>query len=161
MASPIPRPVTLKLLEGRGRGRDGIARDSGGRKIPNTPIFRRTPPVKPTDLSADAAEIWDVFVSELSRVEVLRPLDGPALRVACETYGRWRQAQRLRVEKGILSRNSQGVVRAPWLSVEAEAGREFRAWCAEFGLTPSAEGRLGAPEQPPVDAGNPFAGAPS
>lgn len=137
MAAPKPRPAALRLLEGRSEGRD-----SGGRPVAEVPNFRRIPPSKPADLSADASRLWDEIVAELSRVQVLKPVDAAALQMACETYARWCEARRLRVERGILSENSQGMVRAPWVAVEEQAGKDFRSWCAEFGLTPSAEMRL-------------------
>ena len=33
------------------------------------------------------------------------------------------------------------------LRIEAEASREFRAWCAEFGLTPAAEVKLSTQQE--------------
>ncbi len=127
MPSPRPRPVALKLLEGRGTGKDGISRDSGGRKIKNAPNLRRIPPDKPGDLTADAAEMWDMFVAELSRADVLRPLDGPGLRVACETYSRWRQAHRMTVERDC-SRRTPRVSAAPrgWPSRKPRPGSSGR-----------------------------------
>ena len=47
---------------------------------------------------------------------------------------------------GLLSTNSQGVVRAPWIAIIESASKDLRAWCAEFGFTPSAESKLSAQE---------------
>jgi P27 family predicted phage terminase small subunit len=152
--SPKPRPTSLRLLEGRSEGRD-----SGGRPVAEVPAFRRIPPTKPADLSADASLLWDSIVDELARVQVLKPVDAAALQMACETYARWCEARRLRVENGILATNSQGQVRAPWVAIEEQAGKDYRAWCAEFGLTPSAELRLAGAAKGANDGGdeNPFA----
>jgi P27 family predicted phage terminase small subunit len=148
----VATPATLKLLEGARPGRD-----SGGRAVKEPPAFRRLPPERPVDLSPDAGEMWDLVVGELSRVELLKPLDGPALRAACETYARLRSAIRARQDCGITCETSQGVGVAPWVRVEAEAGRALRQWCAEFGLSPAAEARIGSGPQD-GDDGNPFAG---
>lgn len=163
MPSPKARHANLKLVEGRGNGRD-----SGGRKIKTPPAFHRVTPDKPKFLSPHAAQLWDRVVDELPRLGLLKDLDGPALEMLCETYGVWRDAVDLRKGAkeaaprtgGLMNSNSQGLVTAPWLKVEHEAAREFRALCGEFGLTPSAEMRLAGPTQGTGEpqTANPFSG---
>jgi P27 family predicted phage terminase small subunit len=145
-----PKPTKLKVLEGVREGRD-----SGGRAIPETPEFRRLPPLKPSELSPVAAEHWDLLIDELGRLELTKPLDAGSLAVLCETWARWHDAQRLIRREGLLSTNSQGLVRHPAVAIVEAASKEYRAWASEFGLTPSAEGRLGAKEKPSVGE-NPF-----
>lgn len=137
-----PAPAALRVVNGRGVRRDGRETDSGGRPIERGPAFRREAPVKPDGLSPDAAELWDLVCAELETVGLLKPLDAPALEMACETFARWRGAVRLRREHGVLAVNSQGQVAAPWCGVEERAAREFRSWAAEFGFTPAAEKAL-------------------
>lgn len=180
---PRAKHPTLRLLEDTGR-KPGF--DAAGRKIEEPPPFSRKLPEKPANLSADAAWMWDRVVDQMGSVGVLKPLDGPALEVICETFARWREAVRIRQNgityqvptkeltvdgkpimesearpAGILSTNSQGLVAAPWVGVEERAARDFRAWCAEFGLTPAAEKNLvSGPEGKggmPGGAENPFA----
>lgn len=143
MAAGRKPAAHLRLLEdGRSPGRD-----SGGRKVPEPPPFARAVPEKPEGLSAPASVMWDAVVAELPRIDLLKPLDGFALRVGCETYARWHDANRLRRERensGLLAKTSQGVGVSPLVRIESEASREFRAWCAEFGLTPAAEAKLSA-----------------
>lgn len=159
MANPsgttVARPASMKLLEGRGNGRD-----SGGRVVKQPPAFTRELPDKPDGLTADAGQLWDLVVEQLDRLSLIKELDGSALRIGCETFGRWCEAVRLRHEHGITSESSQGVGVAPWVRVEESASREFRAWCAEFGLTPAAEMRLATEASDGAGAaGNPFAEA--
>lgn len=175
MPSPKPRPPALKLIEGRGSGRD-----SGGRKVAETPKFRRLPPDPPEWLPAEARAEWDRVVEELARVELLKPVDRAALTAYCLAWQRLVDAQKLIDEhqdvevepikdadgqvvdivrvngRGLLGKNSQGVVRAPWISIMEAASKDLRAWAAEFGFTPSAENRLSVQE---VDYGedDPFA----
>jgi len=137
-------PPHLKIVGGRGPGRD-----SGGRKIPDPPPFTRRAPEKPSDMSEAASAMWDAIVAELPNANLLKPLDGFALRVGCETYARWYVAQKARRQQsegggGLLAKTSQGMGVSPLVRVETEASREFRAWCAEFGLTPAAEVKLAA-----------------
>lgn len=148
-------PRGLRIVGGT-ETKDGRQLDSGGRQIEPEVPFKRTPPDKPDGLSPDASWLWDRVVEQMTTVGVLKPLDGPALEVACETFARWREAVRKRQEFGPLGKNSQGVVAAPWVGIEERASKEFRAWCAEFGITPAAERHLRA-ESGGADAdGNPF-----
>jgi P27 family predicted phage terminase small subunit len=137
MASPKARPPALKLIEGRGNGRD-----SGGRKVEPTPSFRRLPPEAPAWLPDEAAAEWERVVPELARLELLKPVDRASLTAYCLTWDRLVTAQRLVTEDGVLSSNSQGVVRHPAVAVVEAASKELRAWAAEFGFTPSAENKL-------------------
>ena len=142
-------PVSLKLLEGRSPGRD-----SGGRLVAPPPNFRRIPPEKPDTLSPDASTVWDIIVRDLSSQNLLKPMDGPALEMGCETYARWKAAVRMRQaqsheDSGILSVAAhQGSpdrvakVAAPWIGIEERASKDFRAWCAEFGLSVAAEAKI-------------------
>ena len=142
------KPRALKLLEG----------NPGKRPIEPEVPFTREDPVKPADLSDDASWLWDQVVEQMRTVGLLKPLDAASLEVVCETFARWREAVRFRRERQLLSKNSQGVVVAPWIGVEERASREFRAWCAEYGLTPAAEKNLtGDDDGAGGDRENPFA----
>lgn len=112
-------------------------------------------PIKPEGMSADASELWDLVISQMASTGLLRPLSGPALEVACETYAQWREAVRMRRERGLTAVGSQGVGVGPWVRIEQQAGKEFRAWCAEYGITPAAERKLAVESS--TDASNPYA----
>lgn len=165
MASPKPKPAHLKLIEGRGNGRD-----SGGRKVADAPKFRRLPPEAPDWLPDEARAEWERVVPELSRIELLKPIDRAALTAYCLTWQRLVDAQKLITENqiveveaikndagevvdvvtlnghGLLGKNSQGITRAPWIAIIEAASKDLRAWAAEFGLTPSAENKLSVQE---------------
>lgn len=143
------RPAHLKLAGGRGAGKD-----SGGRDVPEPPAFDRKSPVKPDDLTPVASDMWDAIVAALPKANLLKPLDGYALQVGCETFARWHAAKSTRIKQGasgLLAKTSQGLGVSPLVRVESEASREFRAWCAEFGLTPAAEVKLSAAVEAPDD----------
>jgi len=137
VASPKPRPVALKLLEGRGNGTD-----SGGRKVAAVPLFKRLPPTAPEWLPDEARAEWDRVVPELARLELTKPVDRAALTAYCLTWDRLVSAQRLVTEEGVLGENSQGRVRHPAVAIVEAASKDLRAWAAEFGFTPSAESKL-------------------
>lgn len=144
-------PAALKLLKGQGDGKD-----SGGRPIKHPPKFKRQAPVKPEGLSDYASSMWDHLVEHLEELDLLKELDSAALEMACETYDRWRTARDERLARGLLTTTSQGVGVAPWVRVEEAAGKEFRSWCAEFGLTPAAEMKLAKDTSDGGTEDNPF-----
>lgn len=115
------------------------------------------PPEQPPGLTGEAVEHWDLLVGELSRLDLLKPIDGGALAMACESWSKWRQAESVIQEEGVIGENSQGRVVHPAVRVSFDASREYRAWVAEFGLSPSAEGKLGGGNKERESGSNPFA----
>ncbi|MFE9845784.1 phage terminase small subunit P27 family [Streptomyces goshikiensis] len=155
MPSPKPRPAGLKLVEGTRPGRD-----SGGRKVTETPAFKRVPPEAPEWLPAEARAEWERVVPELARLDLLKPVDRSALTAYCLTWDRLVQAQmEMAADGSVLATNSQGRVRHPAVAVIEAASKELRAWAGEFGLTPSAESRVGRQGDDDGDSTNPFAGS--
>ena len=149
-------PHGLRVLQGQGTRKDGQPTDSGGRPIPPPVPFERQAPPKPGQLSKDAEWLWDRVTEQMESIGLLKPIDGPSLEVMCETFARWRDAVRQRQQHGALGKNSQGVVAAPWVGIEERASKEFRAWCAEYGITPAAEKNI-KQESGAADGGeNPF-----
>lgn len=142
--------------KGKPRGLKLVEDNPGHRPIEEEVPFTRGDPAKPEGMSPDAAWLWDQVVEQMKTVGLLKPLDAASLEVLCETYARWKEAAAFRKERQLLGKNSQGLVAAPWIGIEERAGREFRAWCAEYGLTPAAERNLTG-ESEAADEGNPFA----
>lgn len=152
MPGPPKLPPAVAVQTGR-----TASTDSGGRPINfgpemGVPDFL----TKPDYLSGDASALWDVLVQDLKGSGVLRSVDSTALAGCCETYSRWREAVELRRVQGVTHTNRHGdIVRAPWVTVEAEAAKELKAWLREFGLTPSAVTAL-ASQAPAPDPDAPF-----
>jgi P27 family predicted phage terminase small subunit len=140
------KPRALKILEG----------NPGRRPIEPEVPFKREPPVKPEGLSPDASWMWDEIVFHMQDMNLLKPVDGASLRMLCETFARWKEAVRMRQEEGLLATTSQGRNKAPWINIEENASRDFRAWCAEYGITPATEKNLAGKQDAPGDE-NPFA----
>lgn len=146
-AGRTPAPRALRVVNGRDTRKDGQPTDSGGRVVEPAPKFKREAPAKPEHgLSAHAEWLWDRVVDQMSSVGLLKPIDGAALEALCETFARWRDAVEMRQANGLTHNNSQGQSTAPWVGIEERAGKEFRAWCAEFGITPAAERHLTVPD---------------
>lgn len=123
-------------------------------------------PKAPADLSPHARECWTMLAPELEKLGLLSVLDGPGFRLACETYALALYAlEEMRAKKadGTLDARKKRLEvlevdrvhggqhrKTPAFAIYAQASREFRAWCVEFGLSPSARvslrpGAHGAP----------------
>lgn len=149
----IAQPATLKLLHGRSEGRD-----SGGRVVPPPPNFRRIAPNPPTWLTAEAKAEWRRVVPGLTRLELLKEEDRAALAAYCTTWAEFYEATKMLKEHGRLTiEAAQGTIPHPAVAIRRNAGRELRAWAAQFGLTPSAESNLALknPADPDMDS-DPF-----
>lgn len=151
---PAPRPPALKLLNGR---RDGY--DSGGRKVNAGPGFRREPlGPPPPDLPDVAAAEWAAVAPELDRLELSKAIDRTAFRTYCMAVQRLHDAQEAIDRDGLTVPGSTGsLVKHPAVAILEAAERSVRAWAQEFGLTPSAEGRLSPAKPDDDEADNPFA----
>lgn len=136
-----PAPPVLKLLGGRSPGRD-----SGGRKVAPPPPFVRAAPTPPTWLSTEAKAEWRRIVPSLDRMRLLKPESRSSLSAYCECWSMFVMATRQIAKDGLTIDAKQGMLPHPAVGIQRAAARELRAWCAEFGLTPSAEGRLTIPE---------------
>lgn len=130
-------PASLRLLTGRSPGRD-----SGGRKVPEVPAFKRVPPSAPDWLSAEARAEWDRVMPELSRLDLVKESDRAALAAYCEAWSVFREATETVQREGLTIEAKQGTLAHPAVAIARNAGREVRSWAAHFGLTPSTEQAL-------------------
>lgn len=154
MSGPAPRPAVLKLVEGRGNGKD-----SGGRPVKAVPEFARSAPEAPDWLPAEARDEWNRVVPELDRLGLLKSIDRSALTSYCLVWDRLVEASRIvQLEGMVLHDDKQGKAqRHPALLTAEAASKELRAWAQEFGLTPSAEQRISSTNAKEGTDGNPFA----
>lgn len=139
MPSPKPRPAHLKLMQGRSPGKD-----SGDRPVKLPPGFVRLPPTPPDWLPAVARDEWDRVVPEMQRLQLLKPPDGAALAAYCMAWARFVESSAIVAAEGMVIHDDKlgRSQRHPALLTAEAASKELRAWCGEFGLTPSAENRL-------------------
>jgi P27 family predicted phage terminase small subunit len=154
MGGRPPKPVELKIIEGR---REGI--DSGGRPIKAVPEFERGEPVMPIWLPAEARAEWNRVVPELNRLGLLKRIDGAALTAYCMTWQRFVESSAIVAAEGmVLHDDKQGrAQRHPALLTAEAASKELRAWCTQFGMTPSAEQRVASGKVDDGQGDNPFA----
>jgi P27 family predicted phage terminase small subunit len=99
-------------------------------------------------------------VPGLEALDLLKPEDRAALVVWCETWSRFVDAVKVYRTEGItlVNPDSGRAHQHPAVSIATAAAAQLRAFAAEFGLTPSAERRLGA-VAPELDSDeNPYSG---
>lgn len=148
MSRPGRKPKPLHLVAGHRTKAELEERER------STPKPRPIAPRRPPHLSAAERECWDHHAPELERLGLLTGLDLGAFRLACASYALAVTAleeMRPRKADGSVDRRRRGFVvtvadpkygteaikRHPAFSVYAAAGRDYRDWCARFGLTPS------------------------
>ena len=150
----IAEPTALKVIKGRGDGKD-IA----GRAIPVVPKFNRGAPEPPSDLSDEARAEWDRIVPGLDALDLLKPEDYAALVEHCETFANYLAAIRIVRAEGIVVYNPKTgqAHKNPALAAAEAASAQLRASCREFGLTPSSEQNLGRAKSSDEEDGDPFA----
>ncbi|GAA1406239.1 phage terminase small subunit P27 family [Kitasatospora putterlickiae] len=147
------QPAALRLLKGRGDGKD-----AAGRTVNQGPAFTREPPAAPTWLNREAAAEWRRVVPGLARLGLLKPEDRAALAAYCEAWAQFVEATRLLKTEGLTIEAKQGTLPHPLVGIQRAAGRELRAWAAHFGLTPSTEQALArGADDGKEDKDNPFA----
>jgi P27 family predicted phage terminase small subunit len=146
-----PQPAALKLIKGRGNGKD-----SAGRTVNTGPAFKRLPPEAPAWLTDEARAEWDRVVPGLSRLDLLKPEDRGSLAAYCEAWATFREATETVAREGLTFEAKQGTLPHPAVGIARSAGRELRAWAAHFGLTPSTEQQLARGSEHEPDPDNPF-----
>jgi len=107
-------------------------------------------PNPPAYLGRFGTALWKDYAPKLVTLGILSEIDTRAWEVLCHAYGRMRQAA-ADVKRHGRVYTKDGVVRMrPEVRIEAEARKEFRQYCAEFGLTPASRSRVAASlgEQP-------------
>lgn len=152
-----PTPTHLRLVKG----------NPGKRPINEAePRAPRERPSAPAHISDAAREVWGQAVLILDEMGVLTRADAFAIEMLCEAMADHRsagqtikacaKAAREAAEEGEVAdfspdgryyrtiNQAGGVMwRAhPAVALRADADRRIRAWCAEFGLTPSARSRI-------------------
>ena len=156
---PAPKPTHLKLLEG----------NPGKRPInQNEPKPRPLMPQRPSWLTGEAKKCWERLAPICSRMGTLTEADGEAFASLCMSWAdmvdNWRivkewkrQAKTSAKEKGkmdlgaVMKTATGYLQQIPEVAMYRQASKEFRAWCGQFGLTPSARTGLTVDGDDPDD----------
>lgn len=140
---PKPKPTHLKVLEG----------NPGKRPLPqNEPMPVPVAPKPPAWLDPIAKKLWKHLAPQLEVLGLLTAVDGAAFEAACQNYAVWVKCEKYLKENGltveIKKTNGTGeeytsyVQQRPEVSIGNKALQAFKAFCAEFGLTPASRTRI-------------------
>jgi P27 family predicted phage terminase small subunit len=125
----------------------------------NEPQPDKTPPTCPSWLSYQARAEWKRVVPELERMGLLTTVDRAALTGYCEAYARYVKAAK-EIQKGFTYEYytedyQKKLAKKPECDIARDALNQVKAFCIEFGLTPSSRGKMtvpgGIPNQDPLD----------
>ena len=124
----------LKLLKGE-QHKDRLAKD---KVKPSKQAFRM-----PSWLSSSAKSEWRRIAPEMERLGLLTSLDRAMFSVYCETYAIYVMLAKDVNKNGMVYKTQKDFNRArPQLDMLFKAMRELLIFCKEFGMTPSARGRI-------------------
>jgi P27 family predicted phage terminase small subunit len=137
-----PKPTAKKKLEG----------NPGKRKLnKREPKPHVSTESKPRELDRLAREFIAVYLPQLQSMGIFTDADQAALELMSVHYSiAWRAARVIQRE-GLLVKNAFGVAKHPLLQVLRDNSTAFRAYAAEFGLTPSSRSRINVPEPKEFD----------
>lgn len=127
---PQPKPTRLKLLAGETRP-----------SVINyaEPIPGGGPLTAPDDLRSDARLVWERVVDSLGSTGVLTSADRDILRLYCEAYARYVEAEQMLAKTGPLLKGRDGnFVKNPLHQIVRDNADAVKKYAREIGLTPAA-----------------------
>lgn len=139
---PPPKPTRLRVLEG----------NPSKRPLPkNEPKPEPTAPKCPHWLHKYAKQEWKRIAPQLERLGLLTQIDMVALAGYCESWAQYREAIEYIHKHGPVYpiRDDEGRIKylqqVPQVAIANNSLKHIRAFCAEFGLTPSSRARIQVP----------------
>ncbi len=143
MSGPLREPTALKLIKG----------NPGKQALPKHEVKPRpVAPECPEWLEPEAKAEWERMVPKLTRLGLLTEVDGTALAGYCQAYARWSQAEQAIAVNGMTAEAQSGwKQQAAEVAIALKYMDKVKAWCAEFGLTPSARARMAMPGEKAED----------
>lgn len=143
-----PKPTHLKVLAG----------NPGKRPLnKNEPKPKPIAPKCPSWLDKEAKREWKRVAPELERLGLLTVVDGATLAAYCQSWSMYVAAQQkineYFKEHGKLTYSyinkagAENEIPIPEIAIAEKALKQVKAFCTEFGLTPSSRGRMTLPER--------------
>lgn len=127
---PQPKPTRLKILAGQTRP-----------SIINyaEPIPAGGALTPPPDLRPEVRVVWDRVIDALGHTGVLTSADRDVIRLYCEAFTRYTEAETMLAKTGPLVRGREGTyVKNPLHQIVRENGDAVKKYARELGLTPSS-----------------------
>lgn len=136
-SGPKKKPNHLKLAAG----------NPGKRPLnDNEPKPRPVAPECPEWISEDAQAEWKRLAPELEHMGLLTVVDGIAFSILCQEISIYKAATK-EINENLFVQAYKKKAKNPAIQVARDAANLIKAFCAEFGLTPSARAGLSIPSQ--------------
>lgn len=136
------KPTRSKILAGTFRPDRAPANEVQ----PEAPVNLRAP----VGLSKYAGAFWRRYAPELAELGLLTEVDVAAFHLMAVTWGFVMQAAEHVAMDGMFRRDENGVERRhPGMQVFRDSAQQYKAWAAEFGMTPASRGRIDVPVSGP------------
>ena len=136
------KPTKIHVLNG----------NPSGRPLPeNEPKPEIKGPVCPEHLCDDAKKEWARIVPQLEKLGLVSEMDSVAIEGYCQSYALYKTCMEFIKKNGTCfpMKNPDGTLKYlqqfPQVAVANKALIQIRAFCTEFGLTPSARARMSVP----------------
>ena len=122
------KPTNLKIMEG----------NRGHRPLPeNEPKPLPIWPKAPAWLRSGAKKEWKRIVPELYKLGLLTLLDVSALEAYCQTYSKWKDAEK-KADLELIKTAKGAKIVNPYIYVASMYFKQMNRMLVEFGLTPAA-----------------------
>jgi P27 family predicted phage terminase small subunit len=140
---PNPKPTELKVLE-------GTFRPDRAAKNPIKPEIPSSVPEPSSWLDSTAKKEWRRLAPTLHRLGLLSTSDMAAFESYCEAYSGFVQCVKAIKKHGMTHEHtnkngSTNIVARPEVGMKQKYMQIIRAFCSEFGLSPSARVRMEMP----------------
>ena len=103
-------------------------------------------PMCPGWLHEDGKRLWRKLARKLFDAGLLTYVDGAALEMLCQSYGRWVSAEkylnRLKEEQHVVESEKGGLYLNPRVNLTRMWRTDFVNLCKEFGMTPASRARI-------------------
>lgn len=145
-----PKPTALKVLEG----------NPGKRPLPqNEPKPKPLAPKRPAWLTGEGKKMWERLSPELERLGLLTVIDGETFAAMCARWKTFVECERYLKKNGLThiyinTLGAKNELERPQVKIGQKALDQFKAFCTEFGLTPSSRTRIEV--APPEGAEDPM-----
>lgn len=144
------KPRQAKIIQGTFR------KDRNPNREPMPPVLP-TAPKPPAGMNRWARRMWKELISELMNQNLATTIDLVTLELCCDAYGMYKEAKdaifhprdaktgkrfRRTLAQYLLGRNSQTM---PEMTTMKTGSQLFKAYMAEFGLSPASRNRINLP----------------